>query len=245
MKALVHRYDNEPDILAVEGNECSEVYTRSRDDDFDYVVVVPTKSARTDIAIVADAVSGQYQPDKPKPWPGRPDMYPVRVDVANVRYTTVDAVRRAFEEAGVGWAGQWSVRNVTLGDELLGGAAGTAGGVNSPTEDEEEEPSAVEGIRTETVTYSKGRNRRLRELALVKADGVCCVCGTDYKKVLAGKGVRVLQVHHRQQLAATDSPVVTRLSDLAVVCANCHMLIHMNPRQAFGVEELKKMLLES
>jgi len=31
-KALIHRYDNKPDILAVEKMGCSEVYRRSKDD---------------------------------------------------------------------------------------------------------------------------------------------------------------------------------------------------------------------
>lgn len=104
------------------------------------------------------------------------------------------------------------------------------------------QPAAIEGLLTETKTYVRGRSRQLRELALEKANGVCCVCDVDYKELLNGKGIRVLQVHHRKQLAASDTPRVTHLSDLAVVCANCHLLIHMNPRQALEVEELRTML---
>jgi 5-methylcytosine-specific restriction protein A len=107
------------------------------------------------------------------------------------------------------------------------------------------EPAAIEGLLTETKVYVRGRSRQLRELALEKANGVCCVCNVDYKELLNGKGVRVLQAHHRKQLAASDAPRVTHLSDLAVVCANCHLLIHMNPRQALEVEELRTMLGKS
>jgi predicted HNH restriction endonuclease len=163
-------------------------------------------------------------------------MYQVRVDVANVRYVTVDDIKGAFSAAGINWAGQWTVRNVILNDDLL-------------DEDQQStpvaEPEAIEGLRAETKSYSVGRNRRLRDLALKKARGVCCVCDVDYREILDGNGVRVLQVHHRKQLAANDAPVVTCLSDLAVVCANCHMLIHMNPKQAFSVEELRLMLGKS
>jgi 5-methylcytosine-specific restriction protein A len=104
------------------------------------------------------------------------------------------------------------------------------------------EPSAIEGLRTETVRYIRGRSRQLRDLALRESEGICCVCDVDYREILDGKGVRVLQVHHKKQLAATDAPRVTALSDLAVVCANCHMLIHMNPKQALLIEELRDML---
>jgi 5-methylcytosine-specific restriction protein A len=104
------------------------------------------------------------------------------------------------------------------------------------------EPSAIEGLLTETVRYVRGRSRQLRDLALRNSGGVCCICDIDYRRILDGKGVRVLQVHHRKQLAAMDSPRVTALSDLAVVCANCHMLIHMNPKQALSIEDLRQML---
>jgi 5-methylcytosine-specific restriction protein A len=104
------------------------------------------------------------------------------------------------------------------------------------------EPFAIEGLLTETVKYVKGRSRQLRDLALRNSEGVCSVCNVDYRKVLDGKGVRVLQVHHKKQLAATDAPRLTLLSDLAVVCANCHLLIHTNPKKALSVETLREML---
>jgi len=107
------------------------------------------------------------------------------------------------------------------------------------------EPSAIEGLRTETVTYARGRSRQLRDLAFANSEGVCCVCNVDYSSLLDGKGVRVLQVHHRKQLATSDVPRLTNLKDLAVVCANCHLLIHMNPKRALSVEALKQMLSTS
>jgi len=104
------------------------------------------------------------------------------------------------------------------------------------------EPRAIEGLRTETTSYVRGRSRELRDLALQDSRGICEACCVNFGRVLAGKGVRVLQVHHRKQLAAADSPRLTRLSDLAVLCANCHMLVHMDPNEAIPVEKLRKML---
>jgi len=104
------------------------------------------------------------------------------------------------------------------------------------------EPFAIEGTMTETVRYVRGRSKHLREQALAAANGICCVCDKDYSELLGGKGVRVLQAHHIKQLAASDAPRVTQLSDLAVVCANCHTLIHMNSKRALSVEELRQLL---
>ena len=101
---------------------------------------------------------------------------------------------------------------------------------------------AMEGLVHEVATLSRDRNGALRNEALKRSQGICVVCETDFSKVLDGLGVRALQVHHRNQLALEDVPRLTRLEDLAVVCANCHALIHMNIKHAYTVEELREML---
>jgi 5-methylcytosine-specific restriction protein A len=55
-------------------------------------------------------------------------------------------------------------------------------------------------------------------------------------------GKRVLQVHHRKQLSSRDAPALTKPEDLAVVCANCHLLIHYDPKRALSVKALRKKL---
>jgi predicted HNH restriction endonuclease len=104
------------------------------------------------------------------------------------------------------------------------------------------EPEAIEGIVTETLTYRHSRDNRLRQQALDKSKGICQVCGVNFGKIWNGKGLRVLHVHHKKQLAVHNKPRLTKLSDLAVVCANCHMLIHHNPTKAISVESLRKIL---
>jgi predicted HNH restriction endonuclease len=51
-----------------------------------------------------------------------------------------------------------------------------------------------------------------------------------------------LQVHHLLQLNADDKPRITRVDELAVVCANCHLLLHLNPRRAIQPSTLRAML---
>lgn len=102
--------------------------------------------------------------------------------------------------------------------------------------------SAVEGIAREQRILAKGRSARLRKEAFRLAHGICAVCEKDFSRVLEGRGIRVLQVHHKEQLALSREPLVTRLEDLAVVCANCHALIHLNTKSALGIEELQGML---
>jgi hypothetical protein len=102
--------------------------------------------------------------------------------------------------------------------------------------------SGQEGEPIEHRGYRRKRDQRLRRAALDASAGVCEVCGVDYSRVLNGNGVRVLQVHHKKQLGYTDKPRLTKVTDLAVLCSNCHALIHLNPKKAMKVEALKVLL---
>ena len=118
-KALIHRYNNGPDILAVEKNGCSEVYQRSRDYGHEIVIVVPTTKAGTVIAVWGDTNGDQYRPKQSKTWPGQPDKYPVRIDMENVKYTTVYNVKDAVTKAGATWAAAWTIITVDQLDTSL------------------------------------------------------------------------------------------------------------------------------
>lgn len=100
---------------------------------------------------------------------------------------------------------------------------------------------AIEGLRTEAARFTVKRSAALRQAALDRANGVCEACATDFSKILNGRGLQVLQVHHRKQLAALSMPRVNSIDDLAVVCANCHTLIHSNRKKAMKVEELRRL----
>jgi hypothetical protein len=99
---------------------------------------------------------------------------------------------------------------------------------------------AVEGILTES--RSRSRNAGLRLAALQRANGMCEGCGTNFAKKHGVLGRRCLVVHHKKQLKDTDQPRETKLSELAVVCANCHMMIHVNSEKALTLAQLKKRI---
>lgn len=99
---------------------------------------------------------------------------------------------------------------------------------------------AVEGAATES--RSRQRNQSLREKVLDAAVGVCSACGTDFTSVADGLGRRCLVVHHTKQLRDYDQPAETKISDLAVLCANCHMMIHADSSKALSVKQLQQRL---
>ena len=97
----------------------------------------------------------------------------------------------------------------------------------------------LEGIAREVTVIARSRSRKLRNMALKRSKGVCEACKTDFSALFGGKGLRVLQVHHRRQLALQDAPNLVSPDDLAVVCANCHAIIHADPLEAISVEDLR------
>lgn len=105
--------------------------------------------------------------------------------------------------------------------------------------------SAIEGQRYESRVMRQKRNRGLRDRAIQDSNGICEACRRDYSKLFDGRGERVLQAHHREQLSRRIVPEVTCVEDLAVVCGNCHLLIHMDPKQAIKVEILRQMLIDA
>lgn len=99
---------------------------------------------------------------------------------------------------------------------------------------------AVEGISTES--RSRSRNAGLRLAAMQRAGGMCAGCRINFAKKHGGLGKHCLVVHHKKQLKDTDQPRETKLSELIVVCANCHMMIHSNQGKALSLNQLRKRL---
>ena len=97
------------------------------------------------------------------------------------------------------------------------------------------ELAAVEGMVRERLMRHRSRERALRAAKLAAAraaapDGrlQCEVpgCGFDFEARYGAVGAGYAQVHHRRPLGELDAPTLTTLHDLAVVCANCHAMIH-------------------
>lgn len=100
---------------------------------------------------------------------------------------------------------------------------------------------ALEGLAREYRVAARSRSSALREGALEASLGVCEACGINFVLLLNGVGARALQVHHKKQLSKSEVEVVTSLEDLAVLCANCHCIVHANPKEPMRVEELKAL----
>ena len=93
--------------------------------------------------------------------------------------------------------------------------------------------------------------RRERDARLVSAkkDDVlrrlgalsCEACGFVFEAAYGDLGSDFCEVHHRTPLASAGESVSTSLDDLAIVCANCHRMLHRS-QPMLSVEELAKVV---
>jgi 5-methylcytosine-specific restriction protein A len=109
-------------------------------------------------------------------------------------------------------------------------------------EDDEEE-SAPEGRLLYRLHVRRERNQRLvaqRKARSLKEFGslACEVCGFDFADVFGSQGDGFIECHHRIALSL-GLERRTSQNDLALVCANCHRMLHRGAAWP-SVEELRE-----
>jgi hypothetical protein len=95
------------------------------------------------------------------------------------------------------------------------------------------EQSAIEGDIVHAMIRHRRREQWLREQKIKEVQGAtgrlrCEVpgCGFDFFEVYGERGLGFAHVHHNQPLGDRTEPSETKLSDLTIVCANCHAMLH-------------------
>lgn len=113
-------------------------------------------------------------------------------------------------------------------------------------QDEFEEASAKEGEVLSKLHRYRERSgtisRKKKEKVLKETGKLACeVCGFDFYETYGEIGKGFIECHHTTPLAVKDAEKPTTLSDLALVCSNCHRMLHRNTC-TFSIEELKKQV---
>lgn len=70
---------------------------------------------------------------------------------------------------------------------------------------------------------------------------VCEVCSFDFKKVFGGHGLGFAECHHDRPISKMAPGEKTKLSELRIVCANCHRMLHRG-KQWPTLDELRSMI---
>lgn len=115
----------------------------------------------------------------------------------------------------------------------------------SPTPPDIDLESAPEGGLLERRHFVRERDPKLRaaKISAVERDGgaiACEACGFNFATTYGDHGAGFIESHHRVPLHESG-PTKTKLSDLALLCSNCHRMIHRH-RPWLTVDQLKGLL---
>lgn len=69
----------------------------------------------------------------------------------------------------------------------------------------------------------------------------CEVCGFDFYETYGDLGKGFIEAHHRVPLSEIDGETITKLDDLALVCPNCHKMLH-KAIDTLSVHQLKDII---
>jgi 5-methylcytosine-specific restriction protein A len=107
-------------------------------------------------------------------------------------------------------------------------------------------------VKEGTVTYKLHKHiernskiNRKKKSQYLKEHGKldCEVCRFDFYETYGELGKGFIECHHRKPLHIIDEESETSLEDLALVCANCHRMLHRS-MDAISIMELKDLTRE-
>lgn len=106
-----------------------------------------------------------------------------------------------------------------------------------------------EGNMVERTHLSRERNIKVISLAkkMFKREFgrvFCQVCGFDFESVYGEVGKDFIEAHHTKPVSEMQPGHQTKVEDIALLCANCHRMVHKR-RPWLSFEELKKVLNEN
>jgi hypothetical protein len=159
--------------------------------------------------------------------PPRPPRYPFATYGLGVRVTQGQYLTRCTRPL-------YEVLAEALGQAVLP----TASPARTP-----EGREYVEGQRKQREAYFFARNPQLAADAKRLGNYTCEVCDFNFLTHYGELGKGYAECHHRNPLSERPEELwtqqlTTSLEDVAVVCANCHRMLHRR-RPALSVEELK------
>lgn len=102
-----------------------------------------------------------------------------------------------------------------------------------------------EGERRQRLSSYYERDPRARAAAIRAHGTVCQVCSFDFEAQYGARGKGYIEVHHKQMISKIEpGRPVDPVRDMAVLCANCHRMIHRRVNAPLTIEQLREMLYD-
>ena len=100
----------------------------------------------------------------------------------------------------------------------------------------------LEGSKKQRYTSYYERNPKLRHQALSIHGYTCMACNFNFEKAYGEKGKGYIHVHHIKPISDAGEGLVNPATDMIVLCANCHSIVHRDRNNTLSLEELKRLL---
>jgi predicted HNH restriction endonuclease len=103
-----------------------------------------------------------------------------------------------------------------------------------------EHAEALEGQIREKEARFRVRNHKLIQIKKAGSDYCCEVCGFNFAKIYGETGRKFIIAHHIEPLGLRHRPSMTGLEDLALICSNCHAMLHTG-HPSISLNELRSL----
>lgn len=115
-----------------------------------------------------------------------------------------------------------------------------------PEKDEKNEKEVQEGkvvYRLHKQRERKGTLPLEKKRTVFKELGYleCEVCGFNFQEIYGQRGIGFIECHHNKFVSELEDEQTIKLSDLSLLCSNCHRMIHTK-KPWLSVEELKEII---
>ena len=104
------------------------------------------------------------------------------------------------------------------------------------------EAKYYEGLEKERLLTYRERDPQARAAAIEYHGTKCMVCGFDFGEAYGEYGLGHIEVHHLRAVSTYLLEIRVDQDDMAVLCSNCHSMIHRDKDRGLSLEDLRKVL---
>lgn len=98
----------------------------------------------------------------------------------------------------------------------------------------------TEGGKRVFISVKRERNPLLRKDALAIHGYDCMACGFNFEEHYGEIGKNFIEVHHVVSLAKAGKTETNPETDLVVLCANCHRMVHRRREICLSMQEIRE-----
>lgn len=156
-----------------------------------------------------------------------------------------------FSHLTSGWNGKYAPHGLRI-TEVNGKcrfgdapATGSRAAAEALVADEDEESAFPEGrqryrqhrhLERDSAIVKKAKAKRLAETGKLE----CEVCSFDFTETYGALGIGFIEAHHTTPVSRLDGTTRTSVANLALVCSNCHRMLH-RAADLLSIGELKSV----